>query len=223
MMPSIIKKAWGKFWMLFSGMSPSGRLATRLASLSAPPYYGRKYLTYSPKGYVSPTATISHTDLHLSSLIFIDDRVLIYQDKDGGPVELHEGVHIYRDTIIQTGFGGNLTIGAFTYIQPRCQFTAYKTSIHIGSKVQIAPNCAFYSYDHSFEPEKAIKDQPLKTRGGIVIEDDAWLGVGVIVLQAVTIGRGAIVAAGSVVTKDVPPMTLVAGNPVKIVKKMDIS
>ena len=54
----------------------------------------------------------------------------------------------------------------------------------------------------------------------VVIEDDAWIGFKSSVLKGVTIGRGAIIAAGSVVTKDVPPFTLVAGNPAKVIREL---
>ena len=53
-----------------------------------------------------------------------------------------------------------------------------------------------------------------------IIEDDAWIGVNVIILKGLTIGKGAIIGAGSVVTKNVPPMTLVAGNPAKVIKEL---
>jgi maltose O-acetyltransferase len=58
-------------------------------------------------------------------------------------------------------------------------------------------------------------------QGPIVIEDDAWLGTGCIIFPNVTIGRGAVVGAGAVVTKDVPPFTIVAGVPAKPIKKID--
>ena len=55
----------------------------------------------------------------------------------------------------------------------------------------------------------------------IVIEDKAWIGINSTILPGVRIGYGAIVGAGSVVTKDVPPMTVVAGNPAKFIKKIE--
>lgn len=205
--------------MRFAGLSPFGRIATNLASLFVPPFYGRQYLaTLNPNGYISPSATIHHADLRLSKGIFIDDRVLIYQDKGDGAVELAGNVLIYRDTIIQTGAGGSVTIGSYSSLQPRCQLSAYKAPIRIGCNVLIAPNCVFYSYDHSFEPGKIIAKQPLKTKGGIVIEDDAWIGVGVIILDGVRIGKGAVVGAGSVVNNDIPDYAIAVGNPARVVQ-----
>ncbi len=208
--------------MRWAGLSPLGRLATWLASFSTPPYYGRYFLArLNQKGYISPSATIHHGDFHHGSNVFIDDNVLIYQDRDGGPVELGEHVYIHRDTIIQTGAGGNVTMGSYSFLQPRCQLSAYKAPIRIGSYVQIAPNCAFYPYDHGMAPDELMSKQPLQTRGGIVIEDDAWLGVGVIVLDGVTIGNGAVIGAGSVVTSDIPASAIAVGVPARVVKMRD--
>ena len=127
-------------------------------------------------------------------------------------------VHILRDTIIETGFGGSLTIGSKTTINPRCQVNAYLAPIRIGRGVQIAPNCALYSYDHGFAPGKTIRDQPIQTKGGIIIDDDVWLGFGVIVLSGVHIGKGSAVGAGSIVTHDIPDEAIAVGRPARVIK-----
>lgn len=210
--------AWSLFWMRFAGLSFSGRIATWLATLFAPPYYERRRLArYNPQGYVAPSASIHHPNLHLGAHVFIGDRVFIFQDKNGGAVEIAQRVHLYGDTCIQTGDGGSLQIGPDTHIQPRCQFSAYKAPIQIGRGVQIAPNCAFYPYDHGIAPGQLIKSQPLQTKGGIIIDDDAWLGFGVIVLDGVRVGKGAVVGAGAVVTRDVPDGAIAAGVPARVV------
>ena len=59
--------------------------------------------------------------------------------------------------------------------------------------------------------------QPIASRGDIVLEDDVWLGVNAVVMDGVTIGQGAIVGAGAVVTHDVPPFTIVGGVPARII------
>ena len=205
--------------MRYSGVNPMGRFSSRMASMAVPPFYGRHRLArLSKRGYISPSANIHHADLRLEDEIFLDDRVLIYQDQGGGPVELAYRVSIHRDSIIQTGFDGSVKIGARTSIQPRCQFSAYKGLIQIGSHVQIAPNCAFYPYNHGFAPGKLIMEQPLESKGGIIIEDDAWLGVGAIVLDGVRIGRGAVIGAGSVVTHSIPDGAIAVGVPARMVR-----
>jgi acetyltransferase-like isoleucine patch superfamily enzyme len=214
-----VKLMWMRFWMRFAGLGWFGRIATRMATLCAPPHKASTVLAQmNPKGYVAPSATIYHPDVRMGANVLIGDRVVIYQAKGGGAVRLGERVRILRDTVIETGCGGSLSIGDETWIHPRCQLNAYEASIDIGRDVQIAPNCAFYSYDHSFAPEERIKVQPLKTKGGIVVGDHAWIGVGVIVLSGVRIGRGAVIGAGSVVTHDVPDEAVAVGVPARVVK-----
>jgi acetyltransferase-like isoleucine patch superfamily enzyme len=205
--------------MRLAGRSPWGRVAARLAAWVVPPYKGRCLLAQqNVKGYISPRATIHHSDLRLGEHVYIGDGVVIYQDRDGGPVILAERVHLHDDIVIEIGPGGSLTIGARTHIQPRCQITAYESGIEIGQGVQIAPYCAFYSYDHGMAPGIPMSRQSLHAKGPIIVDNDAWLGVGVIVLSGIRIGKGAVVGAGAVVTHDVPDGAVVAGVPASIVK-----
>jgi acetyltransferase-like isoleucine patch superfamily enzyme len=210
-------KNWAKFWMRFSGLGLSGRVASYLAVLFWAPYKSRGPLArMTANGYISHSATIHHDDLQLGQNIFIGDGVIIYQAREGGSVRIGKKSKIHLGTIIETGDGGRLTIGADTHIQPRCQFSAYLGSIFIGSGVQIAPYCAFYPYDHSFYEDKKIKEQSLQTKGDIIVEDDALLGVGVMVTDNVRIGKGAVIGAGSVVTRDIPDGYIAAGNPAQV-------
>ncbi|MFN6945468.1 MAG: acyltransferase [Cytophagaceae bacterium] len=210
---------WTRFWMKFAGVSFFGRIATRFAALFAPPHKARPYLAHlNPKGYISPSVTIYHSDLRFGKNIFIDERVVIFQRENAGPIVIGDRVYIYRDTILETGHGGFLRIGNDSSIHPRCQLNAYISPIQIGNGVMIAPNCAFYSYDHGIAPGQPIRKQPLQSKGAIIIEDEAWIGFGTIILSGVRIGRGAVVGAGSVVTQDVPDGGIAAGVPARIVK-----
>ena len=214
-----IKNGWIRFWMRFAGITALGRMATRMATLFSPPYFGRHDLRWmNPKGYISPRAEICHSSFTFGRNIFIDDCVVIYLDREGGPVKMADCVSIHRYSIIHTGFGGSLTIGADTHIQDRCDLEAYLSPIVIGSNVQIAPNCSLLSFDHCFRPGELISKQPLQTKGGIVVGDDVWLGSSVIVLDGVKIGRGAVIGAGSVVTHDIPDEAIAVGNPARVIK-----
>ena len=215
-----IRNVWARFWMRFAGMGPLGRLSTRLAAWYFPPYLGRYRLANlnAKASYVSPKATIYHDNLRLGPNVFIDEGVIIFKDEDGGPVELSKGVHLHRDVIVQTGQNGSVIIGSDTHIQPRCLFSAFMGPIRIGRLGEIAPNCAFYSYDHGYQANEPIRSQPMQTKGGIVIEDDVWLGFGVIVLDGVRIGKGAVIGAGAVVTKDIPEGAIAAGIPARVIK-----
>ena len=96
-----------------------------------------------------------------------------------------------------------------------------KERVRIGNRVAIAERVTLViSSNANFSVlRRFMKD----VHGYIEIDDDAWLGTGVIILPNVKIGRGAVVGAGSVVTKDVPDFTVVVGVPAKAIKKIDIS
>ncbi|MGI0013752.1 MAG: acyltransferase [Nitrososphaera sp.] len=194
-------------------------MATFLATWFAPPHKARTYLaTMTPRGYVAPNAVTYHKKLKLGLNVFIDDRVVIFQRKRGGFIELGDQVYVFRDTIMETGEGACLTIGAGSSIHPRCSLHANVASIHIGCGVLIGPNSAIYSYDHAFGPDENIRTQPLTTKGDVYIGDDSWLGFGVIVLSGVRIGRGVVIGAGSVVTHDIPEDSVAVGVPARVVK-----
>ena len=204
--------------MRFAGLDCMGRFATRLSVWFAPPYYGRGYMARMNKnGYFSPNCVVYHEKVTFGPNVFIGDRVVIFQAKDGGPVELDEQVYIYGETKIETGSGGAVKIGRNSHIHPRCQISAYKSRVIIGREVQVAANCAFYPYNHGIYPDQYIQAQPLESKGDIVIEDDTWLGYGVIVLDGVHIGKGAVIGAGSVVTRDIPEGAIAVGNPARVV------
>jgi len=206
--------------MRLSGIRYCRRIATRIALLGALPHFQRHSLArLAPCGFISTKATLFGDRIRLGSNVFIDDRVLIYQDPpDCGPVEISDRVKLHADTHIEVGPEGGVYIGAGTSIHRGCQIEAYKAPIHIGRRVEIAPRCAFQSFDHGTAPERPIGEQPLTTKGPIVIEDDVWLGHGVIVLSGVRIGEGAVIGAGSVVTRDVPAGAIAVGVPARVVR-----
>jgi acetyltransferase-like isoleucine patch superfamily enzyme len=210
---------WIRFWMRYAGLHPFGRFATYLAAMFARPHKARDYLArMNPKGYISTKAVIYHADLQLGKNVFMDDRVVIFQRERGGAAHIGNRVCLYRDTIIETGYGGSFRIGEDSSIHPRCQLNAYVSAIEIGCGVMIAPNCAFYPYDHGIKPGQPIYKQPLTSKGPILVGDQSWLSVGVIVLGGVRIGEGAVIGAGAVVTGDIPAGAVALGSPARVVK-----
>lgn len=92
--------------------------------------------------------------------------------------------------------------------------------VTIGNHVNLAQGITVSALNHNFaDPTRRIDEQGVSTRQ-VTIEDDVWIGANAVILPGVTIGRHSVVAAGSVVTTDVPPGTLVAGVPAKIKKNI---
>ena len=92
--------------------------------------------------------------------------------------------------------------------------------VTIGSHVNLAQGITVTALNHNFEDsEKRIDEQGVST-STVIIEDDIWIGANAVVLPGVTIGHHSVVAAGAVVTKDVPPHSLVAGVPAKVSKQI---
>lgn len=145
---------------------------------------------------------------------------------------------IVSGTFIFESSSGMVTIGNHSYIGGGTFIC--RSSIEIGDNVTIAWGGTFYDHDsHSLDylkRRKDIDDELNDIRNGrnfiankdwsdvnskpIKICNDAWIGMNVIILKGITVGEGAIIGAGSVVTKDVPAWTVVAGNPARVVKEL---
>ena len=92
--------------------------------------------------------------------------------------------------------------------------------VTIGSHVNLAQGITVTALNHNFEaPERHIDEQGVSTQQ-VTIGDDIWIGANAVVLPGVTVGNHCVIAAGAVVTKDVPPHSLVAGVPAKIIKQI---
>lgn len=112
------------------------------------------------------------------------------------------------------GGTGDVIIGADCYINSGCVLYSGH-GIRLGANVLIAANCTLAATNHAFsDPERLIREQGFQpSRGGIVIEDDVWIGANSVILDGAHIGRGSIIAAGSVVRGRVEAYTIQGGNP----------
>jgi acetyltransferase-like isoleucine patch superfamily enzyme len=117
---------------------------------------------------------------------------------------------------------GNISLGDDVYIGPRAMFISSDSTITIGNKVMFGPGVTISTGDHNISrPGVFIKDNLVKDPENdlpVVIEDDVWIGSNVIILKGITIRRGSVVAAGSLVTKNVPPYCIYGGLPAKMMK-----
>lgn len=125
---------------------------------------------------------------------------------------------------------GNISIGRYTSINgPNTFILSQVNSIKIGSFCSIASGVRIQEYFHEYKrassyyiskhifKEKQNKD--IFSKGDILIEDDVWIGANVVIMSGVKIGRGSVLGAGSIVTKDIPPYSIIGGNPARIIKQ----
>lgn len=123
----------------------------------------------------------------------------------------------------------NVTIGDYSYGEINVLTASKQPKLAIGELCSIAPNVTFVIHDNhpidhftTFPLRRFVLEETYDEacgNGGIVVEEDVWIGYGATILDGVHIGRGGIVAAGAVVTKDVEPYTIVGGVPAKPIKK----
>lgn len=130
-------------------------------------------------------------------------------------------VHVDYSTSIFQPFS-HIYLGDNTYIGPRALFYCTNSEIVIWGNVTIGPSLTIIAGDHNYKTVgKFIIDEKNKlpeNDQNVVIEPDVWIGCNVTILKGVTVHRGAIVAAGSIVNKDVPPYAIVGGNPAKLIR-----
>ena len=209
---------WCAIHMRLSGLPYVGRVFTWLAGLPLGPHRAKLPLR-GIRPYISPRAEVSCADLRLSPGCYIDALAVIWSGKGGGSVILGRDVNINRGTIVEVDNGSTISVAEHTHIQAYCSLYAYAGNIRIGRYVMIAPKCALFPYQHVMDdPTQVMEQQGFVSKGDIVIEDDVWLGAGVKVMDGVRIGRGAVVGAGAVVTRDIPPYTIAAGVPAKVIR-----
>lgn len=165
------------------------------------------------------------------SKFYPEARVYNLQSKEDSII-IGERTHI-RGELLVFKHSGHISIGNDCYIGEGTRIWSGE-SLTIGNNVLISHNVSIVdtnSHEISFKEraeryKELIKNGHWNDKGSIItspviIKDDAWISFNVSILKGVTIGKGAIVAAGSVVTKDVNDFEVVAGNPAKVIKKLD--
>jgi virginiamycin A acetyltransferase len=159
---------------------------------------------------IDPTARVSRfadiedsvrgTRIVVGPMVVIDSFVKIKPVGGSGDVVIGERSYLNSGTVVYTGNG-----------------------VTIGKGVLIAANCTLAPVNHAFvRADLMIIEQKFQpSRGGIVIEDDVWIGANSVLLDGTTIRRGAVVAAGSVVRRELEAFGVYAGTPLRLIKRRD--
>jgi acetyltransferase-like isoleucine patch superfamily enzyme len=144
----------------------------------------------------------------------IDPRAFIAR---GGRVTLGESTVIRAGAMLlpSSGFiqiGNRSSVNHYTIING-------EGGVEIGNSVMVAAFVSIFAANHNFDdPNVPILEQGTSTKGGVKIDDDVWIGTHAVILDGVNIGTGSVIAAGAVVTKDVPAYSVVMGVPGKVVR-----
>lgn len=192
-----------------------GRLTSLLRRWAAPP---------------SPTGPRRTAGIHRDAVLYPTATVVL-QGHAENRIRVGASSHV-RGELLLFGHGGDIELGSYCYVGEQTRIWS-STSIRIGNRVLISHLCTIMdNLTHPEDPSerhqqfRAIIETGFPTQCDlgerpIVIEDDALIGCNCIILRGVTIGKGAIVGAGSVVTSDVKPMTIVAGNPARYIRNVN--
>lgn len=162
---------------------------------------------------------------------FYPEAAVINLQNDRTKIQVGKGTHV-RGLLHVFGYGGEIIIGNDCYVGDHTRIWSGQ-KIVIGNFVQISHGVNIIdtsaheidAYERAERYIDLINNGPWEFKGNvltspIIINDYVWISFNASILRGVTIGKGAIVAAGSVVTKDVPAWTMVAGNPAKVIKQL---
>ncbi len=163
------------------------------------------------------------SNITLKNGVYLDQGAYLHACPNGieigeDSIVMHGAVlHVYNFRDLPNSgikIGRDSLIGEYSIIRGQGGVT-------IGNRVFTSPFTQIIAVNHIFDdPKRPFTEQGI-TAEGIVIEDDCWLGAGAVITDGVRVGQGSVVAAGAVVTKDVPPHSVVAGVPAKVIKTID--
>lgn len=161
--------------------------------------------------------------IHLGQGCYLDENVYIHAcpagvDIGANTFVMHGSVlHVYNFRKLPNSgikIGRDSLIGEYTIIRGQ-------GGVQIGDRVYTSPMTQLIAVNHVVDdPLRPFVEQGI-TAQGIIVEDDVWLGANAVITDGVRIGKGAVVAAGAVVTQDVPPHTIVGGVPARVIREID--
>lgn len=168
-----------------------------------------------------PAASLSeHPNCTLGSDVFISPLASITPSKRASKLTIGAHSEIYDFVAIRfVGGNGDVTMGEYCYLNPGVVIYS-GNGVTFGNYVLLAPGVKIMPTNHAFESRDIeIRHQGfMPSRGGVVCEDDVWIGANSVLVDGAHIGKGAIVAAGSTVTGRVPPYEIWGGVPAKKIK-----
>lgn len=135
-----------------------------------------------------------------------------------GAIYIDKGSRIERNTRINSGFGGSIRIGKNVLVDDGTHIMA-QISISVGDYSQISSHCFIADFNHVYKSRNVPIVMQGYKRKPVVIGRDVWIGSHAVILPGVTIGDGAVIGAGSVVTKNIEAFSVAVGNPAKIIKR----
>ncbi|MEB3381095.1 acyltransferase [Flavobacterium psychrophilum] len=154
-------------------------------------------------------------NVNLHKSVIISSNV-VFDTKYGGKIEIGRDTEILYGVLILT-YGGDIKIGDFCSINPYTVLYGHG-NLTIGNNVLIAGHCLIIPANHKFDDILIPINSQGLIKKGIIIDDDVWIGAGCRILDGVHIGKGAVIAAGAVVTKNVPSFAVVGGVPARTIK-----
>ncbi|WP_181810759.1 acyltransferase [Streptomyces ipomoeae] len=145
-------------------------------------------------------------DSEIGERCYVAESAAVYPDR----LRLGDDSYIAAHAYVT----GELTTGADCTLNP---FTVVRGRVALGDGVRIGAHTSLLGFNHSMTPDRPVFQQPHTSRG-ITVGDDVWIGSHVVVVDGVTIGDHCVIGAGAVVTKDLPPWTVAAGNPARRIR-----
>lgn len=164
---------------------------------------------------------LPNCEIHLTAVINPDAR--IHPSTRGTKIIIGAHSEIYDFVVIKAvGGNGDVVIGEHCYINANCVLYS-GNGITLGNYVLVAPNCSIVPTNHASDTrEEVMRKQGFSpSKGGVVCEDDVWIGANCVLLDGAYIEKGAIIAAGSVVNGRVPAYQIWGGSPAKFLKERD--
>lgn len=215
---SVLRYFFEQFFLIFFGWIPT------VFGIALRGFLYRFILRMDGVAAIENNVRLRYADhIKLGHGVYLDQGTYLHATPGGieigsGTIVMHGAIlHVYNFRDMPQShirIGRDSLVGEYSVIRGQ-------GGVEIGDRVYTSPFTQIIAVNHVFDdPHRPFVEQGI-TAEGIIIEDDVWLGAGAIITDGVRIGKGAVVAAGAVVTKDVPPHTVVGGVPARPIKSID--